>query len=147
DANLMSASLDRTKLHGTSFLGAHLFRANLTKIDVDDATVMKEAILTQAYIREARRPNGTGWAGRPDPRRGERLGRGSRGRGLVLRRALGRSAGEGAFRGRAAPGGEPQGVDPHGLRPRRRRPLGGGPHTHGRDARLARRREAPRGQP
>jgi uncharacterized protein YjbI with pentapeptide repeats len=60
DANLMSAFLDRTKLHGTSLLGAHLFRADLTKIDVDDATIMKEAILTQARIREAKRPRGTG---------------------------------------------------------------------------------------
>jgi uncharacterized protein YjbI with pentapeptide repeats len=56
----MSAFLDRTKLHGTSFLGAHLFRADLTKIDVDDATDMREAIVTQARIREARRPRATG---------------------------------------------------------------------------------------
>ncbi len=60
DANLMSAFLDRTKLHGTSFLGAHLFRADLTKIDVDDATDMTEAILTQARICEARRPRAAG---------------------------------------------------------------------------------------
>jgi uncharacterized protein YjbI with pentapeptide repeats len=60
DADLMSAFLDRTKLHGTSFLGAHLFRADLTKIDVDDATDMREAIVTQARIREARRPHATG---------------------------------------------------------------------------------------
>lgn len=59
DANLMFALLDRAKLHGTSFLGANLFRADLAKVDVDGATLMKEANLTQIRFVEARRPRGS----------------------------------------------------------------------------------------
>ena len=44
--------------HGASLLGANLFRADLTKIEVDDATVMAEANLTHARIQKTGRPRG-----------------------------------------------------------------------------------------
>ena len=58
DAHLMLAFLDRARVRGASFLGANLFRADLSKIDADDATVMDEATLTQARVRSAGRPHG-----------------------------------------------------------------------------------------
>ena len=59
-ANLMFALLDRAKLHGTSFLGANLFRADLAKVDVDGATVTTEANLKQIRFVKARRASAKG---------------------------------------------------------------------------------------
>ncbi|WP_438001764.1 pentapeptide repeat-containing protein [Sorangium sp. So ce185] len=55
DANLMLALVDRANVRGASFRGANLFRADLSKIEADDATVLDEANLTRARVtRRAR---------------------------------------------------------------------------------------------
>ncbi len=56
----MLAILDRARLHGATFLGANLFRADLAKVEVDAGTVMKDANMTQMRFVQARRTSGAG---------------------------------------------------------------------------------------
>jgi uncharacterized protein YjbI with pentapeptide repeats len=59
-ADLMRAILQRAKIAGASFRGANLFRADLLRVQVDGATDMKGANLTQIRYVEAKRAHGPG---------------------------------------------------------------------------------------